>query len=445
MARVRGWLLGLALPCCSAPGADLPSGDAVAVVLVVEGDQGTSVEAAALPIRRELDSAADRRVTALLYRDSLESLDLVAGALVINPAGAPLPFTDLVFALDVAGAGEWSQLHELPGSVAAIHAGPSSECPRPEAERVPLPLPDDASASVRLPDDSVLIATSGAHFFRVRGSTAERVDLDTALCPTNSGEYVIAGTTRDDGTVLLVTRHGGVMHLGADLAPIEILRPCLSIHEPLFRASASPRGPLEAFALSHSGDLLRWTETATAWTPYQLVSLGAQPLARCTSGDGAVAWIAPGEALATFHEPLLWWARGDTAQPIPLTSRSNCTASIAVAPDGAWVLLGEYLEVLGTEPTVGVYHRAPAGEVRAVLSAIPFAARVIHPFGDAVLLADNTGGMALLSKEGTGPLCIHAELRNNDIDQLVTVGERVLGTGRTDLSGVGDATWLGFR
>ncbi|MCC7383722.1 MAG: hypothetical protein IT384_17910 [Deltaproteobacteria bacterium] len=446
MDRIGGWLLGLVLPCCSAPGADLLSSDAVAAILVVESDQGTSVEAAALPIRRALDSAADRRVTALLYRDSLESLGLVAGALAINPAGAPLPFTDLVFSLEVTGAGEWRQLPEIPGPVAAIHAGPSSECPRPDTERVPLSLPEDASASVRLPDDSVLVATSGAHFFRVRGSAAEVVDLDAAVCPTNSAEYVIAGALRDDGTLLLVTRHGGVMHLGADLTPIEVRRPCLSIHEPLFCASASPRGPLEAFAVSHSGDLLRWTETATAWTPYQLASRGAQPLDGCTSAGGAVAWIAPGEALATFREPRLWWARGDTVQSIPLSSRANCTGSIAAGPDGAWILLGEYLEVLGAEPTVALYHRAPAGEVRAVLAAIPFAARVIHPFGDSVILADNSGRVALLSKEGTGPLCVHAGLRDNDIDQLVTVGERVLGTGRTDdVSGLADATWLGFR
>lgn len=406
-------------------------------VVVVDDSRGRRLEAVVLPYRTKLDADASPRLTALLYPDPLEALDLPAGSLVPDRGGRLLPPTDRIYELASPDAAEWTRLDAAPPEIAELRIAQDDPCPSLEPQQLPLPFRSDTRVMAALPGGGALLGGEGA-YARVTTSSAVPVALDAAACPALANLPVIL-ERRDDGSLVLLTDSGSVMHFDADLSRIASFPSCGISDRGFRRAAASTSGELEVFALTREGQLFHWSETSTVWRDLDLAGSGATPASPC-GGEGAVAWLGPGEAIATFRERDVWWFRDGALSRIRVAEIDSCMASITQGPDGLFLMLTE-LDSFRAELTVGVYRRTSGGRFEPVVTGLSYAGRSIHAARGRILLSNNSGGLGIIPQTGAGPLCVHNEVRSNDIDLMVVVGDRAVASGRS-LSDSNDATWI---
>lgn len=332
----------------------------------------------------------DGELFALHYPCDLEALELAPGlvALAATPdEGRALPRPDAVAQSTATG---WQTSDELPGVLAGLAlAHPpvdTSPCTtfRTKSLAIPSTEGDYIDLAVELDDDTVLLSTRSAVFFRLtRDSVVE--------LPQMVGLPEDAAFRDHDGRVWLLDSSGPTFVGHPDTGFVR--GPSLAAPGTCVRAAVSPEGqPFEAFVGTCDGVIQHFD--GTTWT---LLAEGG-PM---SGAPPSLAWVAPGDVLtAGLHPPaVVRYAQGERVpEAVPLSNRDS--ASLAVVNPTLGPLIGTDVGALFRKTEDGWVTLGALSSLQRIRVALPL---------DGGTLFGGGGGELVQYYDGYG-LCPAEEL-----------------------------------
>ena len=322
------------------------------VILAVQVDSSTTsfdVRAAeivggqlSVPIivREVHDASHSVSITALLYTDSLEDLEIETGRLTsVEGSDRPprlIPKPDSAYAVTVRGAevGTWFPQDGVPDFLADFRLPPRdplASCVQFDRETITLGPGDTASFALALDDDTILVGTSGLAVYRF-GRTGS---IEMTVDPANK----VIGAARDSRGQLWIGSSQGRLYTATATGSRLEMTPVFDLgdSDAFVWIDAGPvRGGSEAFTLSRTGRLRRLRTANQRVAPDPIYTFDAGP--RWVTALGGVARVAPGEAVAVWpHTSRI--VRVLETGPIEESPANGPATTVAVVP-GVGTVIG---------------------------------------------------------------------------------------------------------